>query len=153
MVNQNKKVAPFPQADDFEKVISIINIDDINKVKDKIYVSRLLGDISDRQVAYYTSACFYLGILDENKCFTVLGEELRSKNIVEQDIALCMLLMKNDIFSEIYFTEKIFGSKLEKEDIIAIMKNNDVKFESEEMYKRRATTVRSWVDWISERPI
>lgn len=153
MENKSKKKAPFPQADDFEKVISIINIDDVNRVKDKIYVSNLLGHISDRQVAYYTSACFYLGILDENKCFTSMGEELRNKNIIEQEIALCMLLVKNDIFSEIYFTEKIFGSKLEKEDIIVIMKNNNVHFESDEMYKRRATTVRSWVDWLEERAI
>lgn len=150
MEQKDKKVAPFPQADDFDKIIMIINIEEVNKVKDKIYLSKLLNNISERQIAYYTSACFYLEILDENKNFTDFGNKLREKNNIEQEVLLCMKLMKNDIFSQIYFSEKILGIKMEKDDIINIMKQNNITFDSEEVYKRRATTVRSWIDWIYE---
>ena len=41
----------------------------------------------------------------------------------------------------------MLGFELENEDVVDIMKEH-VSFESEAMYKRRASTVMSWVRWI-----
>lgn len=143
------KLAPFPQANDFQKVISIISIDNVSGLKDYSTMSVYLGDISPRQVDYYLSACVYLGILNEDKTFTEIGERLHLLGTTEQIAELARLVVADEIFGIVYFKQKLLGFNMENEDIVDIMKEHIV-FESEAMYKRRASTVMSWVRWITE---
>ncbi|MBS3991583.1 MAG: hypothetical protein KGZ51_05870 [Erysipelothrix sp.] len=139
---------PFPQADDFEKIVRIVNINKVEKLKDKMYLSILLGNITERQVMYYMSACVYLGLIDDDKNFTELGKELRSENIVNQEVLFCHIITEKPVFRYIYFFEKYLGSELEKDEIISLMKKFEIVFDSEEIYKRRSSTVRKWINWI-----
>lgn len=144
MINRS---APFPQANDFQKVIAIINIDDDEKIKDYNYMCLYLGDITTRQVDYYISACIYLGLLDEHKEFTEQGQRLHIMGATEQIAEIARYVISDEIFGTVYFRQKLLGFDLDNEDVVEIMKERIV-FESEAMYKRRASTVISWVRWI-----
>jgi len=137
---------PFPQADDFEKVISLLKIDDEEDLQSNMKISIQLGEITDRQVNYYLSAAAYLGLIEGRK-YTELGKKIREYDLIEQRIELIRLILSDEVFGTIYITEKRLGIKLSKEEIIDIMKKT-VSFNSEEMFKRRAQTVASWVAWI-----
>ena len=50
----------FPQANDFEKVINVMSIESPQMRKDRKDIAHILGDVTDRQVTYYVSACVYL---------------------------------------------------------------------------------------------
>lgn len=147
---ESKSNFPFPQADDFNKVISIINIDEESKLPDKPYISRMLGDVSDRQVQYYLSACQYLGIITVDKKFTELGNRIRSFGRTQQFVQLARIIASDEIFGTVYFSEKIFGYKLSREDVIDVMRSCDLGIENEESFKRRAQTVIKWIEWIND---
>ena len=55
-----------------------------------------------------------------------------------------MKLMKKHV----YFLEKRLGTKLDRSDVIELLKTY-VSFESEEMYKRRSQTIIKWIEWIN----
>lgn len=142
--------APFPQANDFEKVMKVVNVEQPEKLKDYGYMSLYLEDISDRQVGYYITACVYLGLITKNKEFTKLGERLRTMVGIEQMAELSRIICSDDVFGYVYFQQKFIGTELDKEEIIEIMKER-VAFNSEAMYVRRASTIMSWLRWIKER--
>ncbi len=151
-MEENQWKVPFPQANDFEKVIAILNIDKAEKLVDKKHLSSILDMVTDRQVQYYLSACAYLGLINKVKKFTKLANELRTLNSSEQTIELARLIVSDKVFGNVYFSQKMYGMKLSTDEIVDIMKARGVLFDSEEMYKRRAQTVASWIAWI-ERTI
>jgi hypothetical protein len=148
MVENNE--VPFPQADDFEKVIALLNVEDEGKFQDKKALGILLGEITDRQVQYYLSACQYLGLITADKHFTDLGDRIRSLGETQKMVELAILIVSKDIFGTVYFSEKSLGQKYTREEIIEIMHDHDLGFEKDEMFKRRAQTVLKWVQWIND---
>lgn len=144
MINRN---APFPQADDFNKILQLLNIENPEKLKDNSYLSIFLGEITERQVSYYLSACDFLGLIDKRE-FTKEGLIIRSLSKKKQIARLAHILFSDTIFGTIYFTEKLYSMKLDINDVIEIVKEN-VELNSEEMYKRRTQTVISWVEWFN----
>lgn len=145
---EKNKCIPFPQADDISKIFKIINISNQSDIKNKNSMKIILGGITDRQVQYYINAVKYFGILNNLKEFTKVGNEIRSLNEYEQKIYFCRLIVSDPVFGEAYFSEKILGCSLEREDVITIMKKH-LTFDSEEIYKRRAQTVLKWIGWIN----
>ena len=146
----NDKKIPFPQADDFEKIIEILNVEDEEKLNNKMYLSKLLGNIHERQVAYYMSAAMYIGVVDTDKKFTEYAKSLRKMSGPVQIAELALRVVSNPIFGRVFFLEKILDTELDLDDIIEIMKENNIYFESEAMYKRRAQTVLGWIKWINK---
>ena len=142
--------APFPQANDFEKIKKIINIPDSKKLRDYAYMRVYLNYISDRQVDYYISACVYLALVDKSKVFTELGEALRNLKGVSQEAELSRIVVSDEVFGLIYFLQKFKGKQLDSDEIIEIMHSKMV-FKSEAMYVRRASTIVSWLRWIDIR--
>lgn len=142
--------APFPQANDFEKIIKIINIPDSTKLKDYAYMRMYLNNISDRQVDYYISACVYLSLVDKSKSFTELGKKLRDLSGVSQEVELSRIVVSDEVFGLIYFLQKFKGTQLDSNEIIEIM-HSKMEFKSEAMYIRRSSTIVSWLRWIDMR--
>ena len=87
------------------------------------------------------------GIINKDKEFTEIGQRLRNLYGIEQKAELARVIVSDEIFGSVYFRQKMLGVKLEREDIIEIMKQY-VVFDSEPMYARRASTVISWIKWI-----
>lgn len=144
--------APFPQANDLSKVISVLNIPEESQLINYPYMRVYLGDISDRQVDYYISACIYLGLVDKDKNFTDDGIHLRTLVGIEQIAELSRIIVSDKVFGTVYFQEKMLGIHLEKEDVVEIMKDL-VDLESNAVYERRSSTVLSWINWINLREV
>lgn len=144
MINKD---APFPQANDFEKVLLVLNVSEPEKLKDYEYMCVYLNDVSERQVDYYISACVYLGLISKDKTFTPVGNRLREQIGLEQIASLAQIVVSDESFGIVYFQQKMLGIELDNSDIVDIMKEY-IDFESEAMYIRRASTISSWIKWI-----
>ena len=68
----------------------------------------------------------------------------RTEKIVE----MARRVISDPIFGYVYFMQKLVGARLERDEIIVLMKEHTVL--TEELYKRRAQTVVSWTDWIND---
>ena len=137
---------PFPQADDLRKVIVLLNVNDDDKFQDKKALSTLLGDISDRQVQYYISACQYLGLISADKRFTDLGDMEEAQKNAE----LAVIIISKEIFGMVYFLQKSLGEKYQRDDVIALMREQNLGLNNDEVINRRAQTVMKWVEWIND---
>lgn len=136
----------FPQANDLEKVITVMSIARADLIRDRVHIAHILGDVSDRQVTYYVSACVYLGFITPNREFTEYGREVLSMPRSEKIVEIVRRIISDPIFGYVFFMQRLLGVKLEREDIIDLMKKHTVL--TEELYKRRAQTVVKWVEWI-----
>ncbi len=146
MINTN---APFPQANDFNKVIKILNTGHEDNLKDSKYLNRLFGDISSRQISYYFSACDYLGVI-QNRKFTPYGLKLRELNKDKQ-----IELLRDDLcgipvfrYAIDYYSKN--ANEIDMLKLLTIMKET-VMFNSEAVYIRRLSTVVAWAKWFAKR--
>lgn len=140
---------PFPQADDFDKVVRILNIDDKDKLYNMQSMINYLDGISDRQISYYMSAAMYVGIIDQNKCFTETGEKLRNMSESVQKVELIRILLSDPVFGTVYITEKVLEISMDNDDIGEIIKMYHPQYGTA-IYKRRGQTVRAWINWIKK---
>ena len=142
---------PFPQADDFEKVILIVNITDEELLRDTAFMKKYLKGITGRQVSYFLSAAMYLNLINKDKKFTNLGMRIRSiSNHKMQIIELLNVLMNDDIIRYAFLYEKIQHVPL-KNDYIAKMILNKYPNYSTQTCRRRGQTVRGWVEWMKKQ--
>lgn len=142
--------APFPQADDIEKVFTILNLDDVTKLSDNGYLEIVLGGLTPRQISYYISACDFLGITNRKREYTDFGLHLRTNNENQQIIELAKILFSHPVFSTLLFSEMKYGYHFDHQEVIDIMKKY-VSLNSDEMYNRRASTVSSWTHWFQDK--
>lgn len=142
-------IIPFPQADDFDKIIQIINFPNDEDLNNITMISSRLGDISGRQVSYYISATMFLGFIEsknEKKVFTQQALRIRSLNSYMQIAEIISVMLLNPVFNKVFVNTILFG-KQEIDDISIIIKQYYPNY-SDTIYKRRSQTVISWVDWI-----
>lgn len=140
---------PFPQADDFEKIITILNISNESLLSDFDSMSSILGGITTRQVSYYLSAAMYLGIITgigNNKMFTDDGNRLRACNSSLQKAELISIILNDPVFRKIYVYQMMYGER-EISDVEELIKEYHPEC-TEQVCHRRAQTVLSWVKWI-----
>jgi cyclopropane fatty-acyl-phospholipid synthase-like methyltransferase len=83
---------------------------------------------------------------------TKLGDLILEKPIFERKIEFIKLILSHSAFKktlQTYFTK---GNIPSTEEVIEIMKSCKLYNVNEySTYKRRASTVRSWVNWIVEQ--
>lgn len=135
---------PFPQANDINKVIALVQagddiIEDKEKAKDVIDVG------TPRQVSYYLSALQYLKYLGQNKKLTERALKLKnSKSELVSDIY--NQLLKDKLFGKAYHDFKVTG-QVNIDKVTSDLKKENQRL-SESTLKRRASTIRSWVEWM-----
>lgn len=140
---------PFPQADDFDKIIQILHFADDKDLNDIHKISLRLGDISDRQVSYYISAAMFLGFIeieDGKKVFSKQALEFKNKNTYMQNAELISTILLNPVFNKTYVNSILFGQQ-ELDVIVGILKQYYPNY-STAIYKRRSQTVLSWTNWV-----
>ncbi len=123
-----------------------MSIEDPNLVKNRSHIAHIIGDLTDRQVDYYVSACVYLGFLTPDRSFTHYGLEILSLQHSEKVVEIARRIVSDPIFGGVFFTQRMIGAPLDRGDIIGLMKKHTRLAEA--VYNRRAQTVASWVEWI-----
>ena len=141
---------PFPQADNFDRIVKILDVNDEKNLSDFEFMCAFLDGITDRQVSYYLSAAMYIGIVNTDKTFSDYAKCLRMMSGPAQMAELASKIISDPVFGRTFFMGKILNTDLDNDDVIEIMKEKHVYFESDAMYKRRAQTVISWVKWINK---
>ena len=145
MEEEMKSKVPFPQANDVNKLIAIIRVEQ-DQLFDNQYLIELLK-VTQRQVNYYLSACSFLGILDRKRHFAELGLSLKSKGQEGLIVALSQIIVSKPVFGEVFFNKLFNGCFLTNEEISELITFN-YGVDSIEVADRRASTVKKWIDWI-----
>lgn len=145
---------PFPQANSFERVINLCELLKEKNILTKEEITENY-DFDSRQSNYYSDAGRYLGLINKNGStfsLTKLGEIILDKPIFERKIELIKLILSHSAFKktiQVYFNE---GEMPSKDEVLEIMKScNLYNITTDSTYIRRASTVRSWVNWIIEQ--
>jgi len=138
----------FPQANDLEKVITIMSIEDPSLIKNRFHIAHIIGDLTERQVDYYVSACVYLGFITPDRDFTPYGKQVLSLQHSEKVVEIARRIISDPIFGSVFFTQRLIGAPLDRCDIIEIMKRHTNLTDT--VYERRAQTVARWVEWIDQ---
>lgn len=148
---------PFPQADNFERVINLCEL-----LKQKEFISKeditQNYDFDGRQTDYYSNAGKYLGLVETGKdpltgqigCFlTAKGKQVFNLNLIDRQKEFVKSIVSHKAFKE---TLKLYldnGEIPNKETIVEIMKQSKLyKVGSETTYFRRASTIIGWINWI-----
>ncbi len=158
---------PFPQADSFERIINLCEVlysrDDEFCTKEFLnYDMDFTGQDSftGRQVDYYTNAAIYLGLIrkveterrGEPDWFELTGEgraALNTRSINERQLRYIQAIISHQAFARVlrlYFERAETPSR---DDIVGIMRDCQLQnMNTESMFRRRASTVKSWIEWI-----
>ena len=137
---------PFPQANDINKIISILMSDE-SVLSDKEKVMEIINVTSPRQVAYYFSAMQFLGLLTYDKKFSKDAKYIcGSKSKIESYIYA--FLEKSDLFKITYDAFKT-THKIDKEFVKDVVKKS-IKEDmlSDSTIERRVSTINAWVNWM-----
>ena len=145
---------PFPQADSFKRVINLCELlEDEEKTKKEITENYAFDE---RQTNYYTDAGRYLGLIEKRKddgeiifSLTDKGRNILKLKFKQRQLEFVKLILEHRAFKE---SMELYFERAEKPltiDIVEIMKHCNLFNVSEEStYKRRASTVRGWIEWI-----
>lgn len=144
---EEKNKIPFPQANDFGKILLILNINDENDLLNKNFLQEYLSLGTPRQISYYLSACEFIGFIDHKHNFTDFGIMLRESSMEYRMLRVMQKVVFLPVFGEVFFMKYLFQESVLIEDIMQIIM--DVYgIENEEVCKRRASTVKKWIEWI-----
>lgn len=151
--NEEPEIA-FPQADSFGRIINLCELL-LDEPRAKSDITENYA-FDERQTNYYTDAARYLGLVDKNRNdgniefeLTELGRKTLNLRYKQRQLEFVKLILKHKVFYDyldLYFEN---SDKPTTSDTIEIMKHCDLyNIESENTYKRRASTIRGWIDWI-----
>ena len=142
---------PFPQADDFDRVIDIVALlMDSPKTKNDLAENY---DFDPRQSDYYLNAGRFLGLVESLDHSTYgpsgLANVIYSKNAQEKNAFLMAILMKVPAVCELNKVWAKAGKKPGMDKAITILQNlPDTSSLADSTIKRRAQTVMSWTSWL-----
>lgn len=143
---------PFPQADSFERVINLCELLLDNELtKDDVTVNY---GFDKRQTDYYFNAGRYLGLMDINSnkqlLLTTEGKRIISLPTRARQLAFAKAIIKHISFKKILAQNLKLGKLPQRDEVIKTMKEDKLfNVNTDETYNRRASTVMSWVDWIT----
>lgn len=145
---------PFPQANNFKRVINLCELlSQENMTKDDITLNYAFDP---RQTNYYTDAGRYLGLIDKRRdnkkivySLTEEGKTIINSRYKTRQLKFVEAILKHRVFNEtlnLYFRSSEIPSR---KDIVKIMKKSNVyRIGKENTFKRRASTVAGWINWI-----
>ena len=156
---KNNKSIPFPQANSFERVISLCEL--VQRKKSVFYnsITRYYG-FDKRQTGYYTNAALYLGLLKKTKTrvgvsysLSSLGKDIFSQKFSARQLSLTRAILEHSVFYDAFYSYIENLERPSKELVMEmIWKHGAKNVGSEKTVGRRADTVLRWVDWIIALP-
>lgn len=152
---QEPQTVPFPQADSFAR---IINLCELLKEKEALTAEDITQnyDFDARQTGYYTNACKYLGLVgkyEENGQsvfkLTEKGKAVFNLPLADRQLEFMRLILAHKAFNETLRAYLPYRRMPGRDEIVTIMQQSGLyNVDSPETYKRRASTIISWLNWI-----
>lgn len=145
---------PFPQADSFERVINLCELlVEGPLTRDEV---TQLYDFDARQTNYYTDAGRYLGLIEKYSVqgeptyqLTADGQASVVGDFKTRKLYLTQRILEHVVFyrcMDLYYKKGVLPTQ---EEIVDVMKGSNIyRVESESTFIRRASTIRSWLNWI-----
>lgn len=156
----NKSLPPFIQADNFNRVISLLE-NMYDTTMDDEEIAELMhfgynmnnGKPQYRQSQYYYNAGKYLGLFSKKRddkkvvCYlTQLGNEVYKMSYKDRQLKLVSLILEHQIFNELF--EYTIKNKNLPEKTIVMNKMRELNVCGESQISRRASSVGGWLYWI-----
>lgn len=151
--NMNEKnQIPFIQADNFERIISLLeNMHENPMTGEEI---EALMQFTSRQRDYYFNAGRYLGLFEKFKedkvtryRLTTSGINVFQKNYKERQLELVRLILSHRIFRDLFEENVHSGYMPDRSRVIELELQYNV-CNSSSVASRRASSVLSWLNWI-----
>lgn len=147
--------APFPQADNFDRVISFCEniMEQAGKTEEDVI--EWYGFVA-RQSGYYFNSARFLGLMKKEKgCFylTEKGIEIMRLPYKKRQIKFIECIMRCLVFKKVFQAYLQTGGDLSLEQINLIMQSDPgITAEySGDTPKRRASSIRGWIKWVFEQ--
>lgn len=159
IVRVSEPEIPFPQADSFPRIVDLLSLL-VEKDLSKNFITANY-DFDERQTNYYTTAGMYLGLIekysDENKIvmftLTDTARTIMKQRTKEKFLGLSKTILAHEPFYKVLQEYYHSGVLPSKEQVVEIMKSCQLhNVHSESTYKRRASTVISWISWVLDLP-
>lgn len=156
---------PFPQADSFNRIISLLEMLNTDTIKCKEEITYEFK-FDPRQTDYYFNAGKYLGFLEEDRVkveengkvsektaikLSAKGKKIFNMTYKNRQLEYAKSILEHRVFQDT-FKEYIKLHEMPKRSkIIEYMKNSKLyNVGSEETFRRRASTISSWIEWIAK---
>lgn len=147
---------PFPQADSFKRVINLCELLNERELSRDDVTEEYAFDV--RQTNYYTDAARYLGLVDKIKLdkipkysLSAFGKRVLNLNYKQRQLEYCRCILSHKVFNEVLKKYFITGTIPNKDFVVQIMKTTNLyNVETDSTFRRRASTVLSWITWIIE---
>jgi hypothetical protein len=140
---------PFPQANSFERVISLCEHLKTEKLNKQEISEKYSFD--ERQSDYYANAGIYLGLIEKKTnifSLTKNGEKIFNLSYKEKQLKLVRCILQHEVFYNIFKEYTKSGEMPEKDIIVDNMIKSKPYNINENTIKRRASTVYAWMKWI-----
>lgn len=136
-----------PQANELNKIVNLL-VTGQEAIENKAKAKEVLKVKTDRQVAYYLSALFYLGYIDRkmriNKGYKhIIGNEKEIKKSIRNTI------LGKEPFVGLNQKYDFLDNDISSEDIIKYLKSKKYDF-ADSTIKRRASTIKAWIDYVKD---
>lgn len=142
---------PFPQANTFDRVVSLCERLRIGSAvpNDLIYI---IGVTTSRQAYYYMDAAKYLGLvqMEDGMCsLTTKGKNIQKEMPYQRMLSYIMCILSFRPFRETFLKWLRVGEIPPQEEIISIMKSTpNIQVFGDNVYVRRASTIKRWIKYI-----
>lgn len=144
----------FPQADSFKRVINLCELLNERSMSREQVTENYA--FNERQTNYYTDAARYLELVEKSKengtivyRLTGKAKTILHKGYKQRQLDFCYLILRHKIFADVLKKYFETGVMPLNDEITLLMKQaNLYKVESDVTFKRRASTIRGWIEWI-----
>ena len=137
---------PFPQANDLEKVVKLVKAGP-SILKDRKAAQELIEVGSDRQVIYYLSALKFFEYLTYDNAVTENAKRINhSESAIRKDIFDRLKKRPNFAMAYEFYLEK---KELPVDYLKKLISESESSL-SEATIARRASTIKTWVKWMSQ---
>ena len=146
----------FPQADSMKRIVNLMEMLSERDMTKQDITNRYI--FRERQTNYYTTAGHYLGFIEKGErrsdgfvyfSLSDAGHRVMKMPYRERQIAIATAILRHRAFNETLKTHLQCGEMPNINMIVQIMQNCGVyNVGSPETFKRRASTIRGWIEWI-----
>ena len=146
----------FPQADSMKRIVNLMEMLSERDMTKQDITNRYI--FRERQTNYYTTAGHYLGFIEKGErrsdgfvyfSLSDVGHRVMKMPYRERQIAIATAILRHRAFNETLKIHLQCGEMPNINMIVQIMQNCGVyNVGSPETFKRRASTIRGWIEWI-----